>query len=177
MKHSEKITPVAAAISALSTMACCLPSGIAAAAGAAGLGAVVEPLRPWLIGLSIGLLILGFVQLYRSNRSCRRRSPLSIAVFSISAVVVAAILLFPQISAGLLANVRVRQFWDKEHAVAKAMAESRVGQPQQDCCERNGTLWDLLAVYPAGAEWGETLPRATVFNGPVVRAVAATKIF
>lgn len=105
MKHSEKITPVAAAISAVSTMACCLPSGIAAAAGAAGLGAVVEPLRPWLIGLSIALLILGFVQLYRSNRSCRRRSPLSIAVFSISALVVAAILLFPQISAGLVANV------------------------------------------------------------------------
>jgi uncharacterized membrane protein YidH (DUF202 family) len=105
MKHSEKITPVAAAISALSTMACCLPSGIAAAAGAAGLGAVVEPLRPWLIGLSIALLILGFVQLYRSNRSCRRRNPLSIAVFSISAIVVAAILLFPQISAGLLASV------------------------------------------------------------------------
>jgi len=105
MKHSEKITPVAAAISAVSTMACCLPSGIAAAAGAAGLGAVVEPLRPWLIGLSIVLLILGFVQLYRSNRSCRRRSPFSIAVFSISALVVAAILLFPQISAGLVANV------------------------------------------------------------------------
>ncbi len=78
---------------------------------------------------------------------------------------------------GRLSDRRVRQFWDKEHAVAKAMAESRVGQPQQDCCERNGTLWDLLAVYPAGAEWGETLPRATVFNGPVVRAVAATKIF
>jgi hypothetical protein len=55
--------------------------------------------------LSIVLLILGFVQLCRSNRSCRWRSPLSIAVFSISAVVVAAILLFPQVSAGLLANV------------------------------------------------------------------------
>jgi len=51
MKHTEKITPVAAAVSALSTIACCLPSGIAAAAGAAGLGVVVEPLRPWLVGL------------------------------------------------------------------------------------------------------------------------------
>jgi uncharacterized membrane protein YidH (DUF202 family) len=105
MKHSEKITPVAAAISALSTIACCLPSGIAAAAGAAGLGVVVEPLRPWLVGLSIVLLVLGFVQLYRSNRSCRRRSPASIAVFSISAIVVVGLLLFPQISAGLLASV------------------------------------------------------------------------
>ncbi len=105
MKHSEKITPVAAAISALSTIACCLPSGMAAAAGAAVLGVVVEPLRPWLVGLSIVLLVLGFVQLYRSNRSCRRRSPASIAVFSISAIVVVGLLLFPQISAGLLASV------------------------------------------------------------------------
>src|SRR6266851_7973181 len=105
MKHAEKVAPMAAVVSAFATIACCLPLGIAAAAGAAGLGAIVEPLRPWLIGLSIGLLILGFVQLYRSNRSCRRRSPLSIAVFSISAVVVAAILLFPQISAGLIAGL------------------------------------------------------------------------
>jgi hypothetical protein len=105
VKHSEKITPVAAAVSALSTIACCLPSGIAAAAGAAGLGVVIEPLRPWLVGLSIALLVLGFVQLYRSNRSCHRRSPASIAVFSISAIVVVGILLFPQITAGLLASV------------------------------------------------------------------------
>src|SRR5260370_26280316 len=105
MKHSEKITPVAAAVSALSTIAGWLPSGIAAAAGAAGFGVVVEPLRPWLVGLSIALLVLGFVQLYRSSRSCRRRSPASIAIFSISAIVVVAILLFPQISAGLIAGL------------------------------------------------------------------------
>jgi uncharacterized membrane protein YidH (DUF202 family) len=105
MKHSEKITATAAAVSALSTIACCLPSSIAAAAGAAGLGVVVEPLRRWLVGLSIALLVLGFVQLYRSNRSCRRRSPAGIAVFLISAIVVVGILLFPQLSAGLLASV------------------------------------------------------------------------
>jgi hypothetical protein len=35
MKHSEKVTPVAAVVSALSTMVCCLPSGIAVAAGTA----------------------------------------------------------------------------------------------------------------------------------------------
>jgi hypothetical protein len=60
MKHSEKIAPAAAVISALSTLACCLPLGVAAAAGAAGLGILVEPLRPWLIGLSIALLGVGF---------------------------------------------------------------------------------------------------------------------
>ena len=102
MKHSEKVTPVAAAVSALSAMACCLPSGIAAAAGAVGLGVVVEPLRPWLVALSIALLVVGFVQLYRSNRTCHRRSPVSIAVFLISAIVVLGVTLFPQIGASLL---------------------------------------------------------------------------
>jgi hypothetical protein len=105
MKHSEKITPVAAAVSALSTMVCCLPSGIAAAAGAVGLGVVVEPLGPWLFGLSIALLAVGFVQLYRSNRTCQRRSPVSIAIFLVSAIVVLGVFLFPQITAALFATV------------------------------------------------------------------------
>lgn len=105
MKHSEKVTPIAAAVSALSTMVCCLPSGIAAGAGAAGLGVVLEPLRPWLIGLSIALMVIGFVQLYWSNRSCQRRNPVSIALFLVSAVVVLGVLVFPQLTAGLFASV------------------------------------------------------------------------
>ncbi len=75
-----------------------------------------------------------------------------------------------------LSDRRVKQFWDSDHTLARALAESRAGQPQPDCCNRRGTLWDLIAVYPVGAEWGETLPRADVFNGPVVRAVASSKI-
>lgn len=106
MKHSEKITPVAAAFSAVSSLACCVPSGIAAAAGAVGLGAVIEPLSPWFIGLSIVLLAVGFVQLYRSNRTCQRRSPVSIALFLIPAIVVLGVLVFPQLAAGLFASVR-----------------------------------------------------------------------
>jgi hypothetical protein len=106
MKHSEKITPVAAALSAVSGLACCVPSGIAAAAAAAGLGVVIEPLSPWLIGLSIALLVVGFVQLYRSNRTCQRRSPVSIALFLIAAIIVLGVLVFPQLTAGLFASVR-----------------------------------------------------------------------
>jgi hypothetical protein len=105
MKHSEKITPVAAALSALSTLACCLPSGIAAAAGAAGLGVVIEPLRPWLVGLSITLLVAGFLQLYGSNRVCQPRGPVSIALLLISATIVIGVLVFPQLTAGLFASV------------------------------------------------------------------------
>jgi hypothetical protein len=68
-----------------------------------------------------------------------------------------------------LSDRRVRQFWDRDHRLAKIMADSRVGQAKPDCCDRRGTLWDLIAVYPAGGEWRQTLPLATVFNGPVVR--------
>jgi hypothetical protein len=105
MKHSEKITPIAAVVSALSTLTCCLPSSIAAAAGSAGLGVVAEPLRPWLLGLSIGLLVLGLVQLYRRNRTCEGRSPVTIALFVISAIFVVSVLAFPQITAGLFASM------------------------------------------------------------------------
>jgi hypothetical protein len=77
---------------------------------------------------------------------------------------------------GRLSDRRVRQFWDREHILARVMAESRAGMPPPDCCERSGMLWDLIAVYPAGAEWGATLPRAAVFNGPVVRVMASSKI-
>jgi hypothetical protein len=78
---------------------------------------------------------------------------------------------------GRLSDGRVMQFWDKEHRMAKAMRESRAGEPKPDCCDRKGTLWDLIAVYPAGTEWRETLPHATVFNGPVVRAIGSSPIF
>lgn len=105
MRHSEKITPVVAALSAVSTLACCLSSGIAAAAGALGLGVVIEPLRPWLMGFSVALLMVGLVQLSRSNRACRQRSPVSIALFLVSGIIVLGVLAFPQLTAELLASV------------------------------------------------------------------------
>jgi hypothetical protein len=77
---------------------------------------------------------------------------------------------------GRLSDRQIRQYWDREHRLAKIMAESRAGQPQPDCCQQSGTLWDLIAVYPAGAEWRETLPPATVSNGPVLRVMKSAKI-
>jgi hypothetical protein len=69
-----------------------------------------------------------------------------------------------------LADARVAQFWDERHVLAKRMArDARDPQPQQQCCERDGYLWDLAAVYPAGAVWKDALPAAVVFDGPVVR--------
>jgi hypothetical protein len=105
MKHSEKIAPLAAVIGALSTLVCCLPLSIAAAAGAASLGVALEPLRPWLLGSSIALLGIGFVQLYRAKAACQRRSPVSTVVLLFSATMVLAVVLFPQVVASFLADL------------------------------------------------------------------------
>jgi hypothetical protein len=74
---------------------------------------------------------------------------------------------------GRLWDHRASQFWDKHRLVATRMAhDAREPQPEPNCCERDGNLWDLAAVYPPGAVWGQTLPAATVFNGPVVEVRA-----
>ena len=104
MKHFEKLAPVAAVISAVSCLACCLPFGFAAAAGAAGLGVVLAPLRPWMLAISGALLIFGLVQLYSRKGTCQRRSWLSVAIFWVCAVLVLAMILMPQVVASLLAD-------------------------------------------------------------------------
>lgn len=38
---------------------------------------------------------------------------------------------------------------------------------------KDGLLWDLAAVCPAGARRDDRLPPAVVFNGPVVEIIDA----
>ena len=71
---------------------------------------------------------------------------------------------------GRLADSRVRQVWDTDHVIARRMAQdARPLQPEQNCCERDGVLWDLAAVYPPGVRWDDRLPQAVIFDGPVVQ--------
>ena len=105
MKHTEKFAPVAAVASAISCMACCLPFGIAAAAWGAGLSIVIEPLRPYLMAVSGGLLLFGLWQLYRGGRACRSRNRASVAIFWSCAAIVGAMMLAPQWIANLLADL------------------------------------------------------------------------
>ena len=70
---------------------------------------------------------------------------------------------------GRIRDTRAQQYWDPDHLVAKTLAaDRRAPQPQEDCCEQSGILWDLIAVYPKGARWDERMPTAVLFNGPVV---------
>src|SRR5258706_14868011 len=103
MRVTERAAPIAAALSALATLACCLPFGIAGAVGALGLSVVLASMRSWLIGIAVLLLGFGGWQLYRGQRACRRKSPLSLIVFGLSASIVLAVLIFPHKIAELLA--------------------------------------------------------------------------
>ena len=103
MRVTERLAPVAAVMSALATLACCLPLGIAGAVGALGLSVALDSLRPWLIGLAVVLLGFSFWQLYRGRRTCQRRSTLSLVLFGFSTLVVLAVIVFPQKIAELMA--------------------------------------------------------------------------
>jgi hypothetical protein len=78
--------------------------GIAGAVGALGLSVALASARPWLIALALILLSIGLFQLYRRQRSCHRRSRLSLVLFGVSAVIVLAVIAFPQRVAQVMAS-------------------------------------------------------------------------
>ena len=104
MKVAERATPVAAVIAALSTLACCLPFGFLGAMGLAGLSFWVRSYGGWFLALAAVLLVVGFVQLYRSRGQCRKRSALSIAVFWVAVAIVLLVIFFPQVIASFVAG-------------------------------------------------------------------------
>jgi hypothetical protein len=105
MKPSTKVMPLAAAITALSTLACCLPLSLTAAAGIASVSIAIEPFRNWLVSISLILLAVGLFQLYRFKRTCRKSSLSGIAVFVLAAIIVLGVSLFPQAIAVVLADL------------------------------------------------------------------------
>ena len=102
---SERLTPVAAALSALAAFACCVPIGLVGAFSLLTLSSMFAPLQPWFLPAATVLLSIAAVQLWRGQRVCRTRGRrFSLVVFFLSAAVVLAVLLFPQFVAGLFAD-------------------------------------------------------------------------
>lgn len=62
-----------------------------------------------------------------------------------------------------ISDSRVVQFWDKDHLVAKELQQQL--SRSQICCQRNGILWDVAALYASGTQWG-TSP--AFFGGAVL---------
>jgi hypothetical protein len=68
---------------------------------------------------------------------------------------------------GRISDGRAAQYWDEGHLIAGQVKQQLRGQKGPACCEDNGILWDMLALYPPGAGWSDAAP---VFDdGPVYR--------
>jgi hypothetical protein len=105
MKPVTRVMPVAAAATALSTLVCCLPLSLSAAIGVAAVAVAIEPYRKWFVSASVFFLAVGLFQLYRFKRTCRKSSRSGIVVFSIAAIIVLGVSLFPQLIAVVLAEL------------------------------------------------------------------------
>ena len=105
MKAVERGVPTAAILAALSALACCLPFGLVGALGLASIGVWIAPLRPWLLGAAVLLLVLSFWQIHRRGNQCStHRSRVSVALFWLAVVVVVLVTVFPQLIANWLAG-------------------------------------------------------------------------
>ncbi len=105
MKQKSVISAsVGAIVSSLATIGCCLPLGFAAALGTAGASAFFQKMRPWLLGVSIVLLGVGFWQQRRAKQCAAKRSYLSEVMLWSAVVMVVGMILFPQEIAGFIAD-------------------------------------------------------------------------
>lgn len=95
---------VAAIVSALATVSCCLPLGFAAAIGAGAASAFFQTLRPWLLGLAIVLIGFGFWQQRRARQCSVRGRWIGNVLLWCALVTVVVMILFPQQIAGFLAD-------------------------------------------------------------------------
>lgn len=105
MKQSAGIAASLAAIfSSIATMACCLPIGFAAALGAGAASAFFVRFRPWLLGLSVLLLGVGFWQQYRAKQCAVHGRIVGTVLLWAAVMVVLGMILFPQQIAGIIAD-------------------------------------------------------------------------
>jgi len=65
-----------------------------------------------------------------------------------------------------ISDPRVKQFWDKDHLIAKQL-DQQLSTSQPDCCRHAGILWDVVALYPKGVQWGGSQP--IFIDGAVVK--------
>ena len=101
---------LAAIVSSLTTICCCLPIGFAAALGVGAASAFFTTLRPWLLGLSLVLLGLGFWQRHRAKQCGLRGRLLGSVLLWAAVAVVLGMILFPQELAAFIAD-RLARAW------------------------------------------------------------------
>ena len=96
---------ISAIVSAIAGLSCCLPLGFLAALGLGSASFFLRSIQPWLLGLSVLFLGIGFFQHYKGARCGAKRSRFIEVLLWGCGFVVLMMILFPEFIAGLLANV------------------------------------------------------------------------
>jgi hypothetical protein len=105
MKQAAGISAsLGAIVSSLATISCCLPLGFAAALGVGAASAFLTTLRPWLLGVSLLLLAVGFWQQRRARQCAARGRRFGALLLWLAVALVAGMFLLPQQIAGLVAD-------------------------------------------------------------------------
>jgi mercuric ion transport protein len=100
------IVSLAALGSAIMASSCCLPVlPFLFAAGAAGTSAFAAQLRPYLLVLSVLLIVFGFYKSWRAKQCNCKASGISTLLLWFSAIVVYVFIFFPQVIANLVADL------------------------------------------------------------------------
>jgi hypothetical protein len=95
---------LAAIVSSLATLACCVPLGFAAAIGAAGASAFLLRFRSWFLVVSLVLIGLGFWQQHHAKQCAVKGRLVGQFLLWTAIAIVLAMILFPQQIAGFLAD-------------------------------------------------------------------------
>src|ERR1700730_2318925 len=102
---STMVASLAALGSVIVASSCCLPLlPFLFAAGTAGTSVFVAQLRPYLLALSVLLIILGFYKSWRAKQCNCKPSRISLFLLWFSAIVVFVFIFFPQVIATLVAG-------------------------------------------------------------------------
>jgi len=64
-----------------------------------------------------------------------------------------------------LSDLRVSQYWDKEHLVSKSFGEQ----------DGSSVIWDYVAVYQPGKMWEQAPPEPTYSKVPVIHGIEGAR--
>ncbi|HUS06657.1 MAG TPA: hypothetical protein VMZ52_10190 [Bryobacteraceae bacterium] len=103
------VTSLAALGSAFAASSCCLPLfPFLFAAGAAGSSTLFTALRPYLLGLSVLLVVYGFIEAWRAKQCRSKPGVASTVLLGLAALFVITSIVFPDVLANATANLMAR---------------------------------------------------------------------
>jgi hypothetical protein len=137
-----------AMVTTLLTLGCCLPLPFLGAAGLAGASVFLSAARPWLLGLSVILLGVGFLQVYRGMKCRAQQSRIALVLLSLAAVLVVFLLFFPQAMAGLLADISSQQKVPAEQPSLSTLIPENFDQLRTVFNQASGEVRVVLLLSP-----------------------------